>query len=159
MAFIRVFTTLQQPADDDTWKDLNKPFEFVWKNSAEQAMRLEYLRESRTYKTQLGLTWSEFCVQYAGISNSHANSMIRRRQMWGEAYFRLIFLVRLSPSLYRKIVSHVNIDGLEIDGRRVAITRENTNELSAIVRRLRLRLRRAPKARQRAIAACSVPLP
>jgi hypothetical protein len=122
-------------------------------------MRLEYLRESRSYKTQLGLTWSEFCVQYADISSSHANSMIRRRQVWGDAYFRLIFFVRLSPSLYRKIVSHVNIDGVEIDGRRVAFTWQNTNELSDIVRRLRLRLRRATKARQRATAASSVPLP
>lgn len=158
MAFITVVTTLEQPADDDTWKELNRPFQFVRKNSAEQAMRLEYIRESRSYKTLLGLTWSEFCVQYADISSSHADSMIRRRQAWGDAYFRLIRFVRLSPSLYRKIVSHINLEGIEIDGRRVAFIWQNTDELSAIVRRLRLRLR-APKTSRRATAQCSVPLP
>jgi hypothetical protein len=87
--------------------------------------------------------------------------MIRRREVWGDAYFRLTLFVRISPSLYRKIVSHVNIDGVEIDGRRVALTWQNTDELSAIVRRLRLRLRlkRTPKARRSATAQCSVPLP
>jgi hypothetical protein len=159
MALLTAFMAHQRPADDDTWKDLNKPFEFVRKNSAEQAMRLEYLRECRTYKTQLGLTWSEFCVQYADISCSHANSMIRRREVWGDAYFRLTLFVRISPSLYRRIVSHVNIDGVEIDGRRVPLTWQNTGELSAVVRRLRLRLKRVPKARRRATAPCSVPLP
>jgi hypothetical protein len=68
MAFLMPLMTRQRPADDDTWKDLNKPFEFVRKNSAEQAMRLEYIRESRSYRTLLGLTWSELSSTQTSVA-------------------------------------------------------------------------------------------
>lgn len=155
MAFLRT----QRPVDDDTWKDLRQPFAFVAKNSAEQTLRLEYIRESRSYRTQLGLTWAKFCIQYAGITRSHADSLIRRREVFGDAYFRLTLFVVISPTTYRKIASHVTSDGLEIDGRRIAFTYANTEELRSAVRRLRIRLKHSPKPRRRATAQYSIPLP
>src|SRR5436305_9967717 len=67
-----------------------------------QAVCLKEIHQTRAYE-QVGLTWEEFCSQQAGISRITAETIIRRLDEFGEAYFRLAALVRISPDAFRQI--------------------------------------------------------
>jgi len=115
--------------------------------SAAQALCLKQVRETRLYE-KLELTWEEFCKEYAGISRAYADKLIQQHEEFGEAYFRLSEIARISPETYRKIAGQVSAEGLEFDGRTLALTPENAPKIRAAVQTLREQLKQAREAGQ-----------
>jgi hypothetical protein len=115
--------------------------------SAAQALCLKRVRETRLYE-KLELTWDEFCKEYAGISRACADKLIQQHEEFGEAYFRLSEIARISPETYRQISSQVSDEGLEFDGRKLALIPENAPQIRAAVQTLRAQLKEARDANQ-----------
>ena len=111
--------------DAGVWVGRQQAFAVIAnKCSATQALCLKQVRETRLYE-KLALTWEEFCKEYAGISRSQADRLIQQYEEFGDAYFRLSGIARVSPETYRLIASQVSDDGHEIDGQKLALIPEN----------------------------------
>ena len=109
---------------------------------AAQARCLLQIRESRAHD-ELGLSWEDFCTKHAGISRVQADNLIRRLEEFGESYFRLSELVRISPETYREIAPHIQNDVVEIDGMAFPLVPENAHRIRALIRTLHSRVRYA----------------
>jgi hypothetical protein len=118
--------------------------------SAAQALCLKQVRETRLFE-KLGLSWEEFCQEYAGISRENADRLIRQHEEFGDAYFRLSEIARISPETYRQIAGQVSDDGIEFDGGRLALTPENAPKIRAAVQTLRAQLKQARDASHPAV--------
>src|SRR5215467_6437763 len=110
--------------------------------SAAQAISLKHVKESRAYE-QLGLTWEEFCQTHAGISRAQADTIVRQHDEFGDAYFRLSEIARISPETYRQIAPQIEGDTIEIDGEKLSFTAANAAKIRAAVLDLRAQLRDA----------------
>jgi hypothetical protein len=118
--------------------------------SAAQALCLKQVRETQLFE-KLGLTWEEFCKEYAGISRENADRLIRQHEEFGDAYFRLSEIARISPETYRQIASQVSDDGIEFDGGKLALIPENGPKIRAAIQTLRAQLKQARDASQPAM--------
>ena len=131
--------------DLGSWTGLQKAFAAVAGScSAARAQCLKQVRDSGMLD-DLGLTWEEFCHDYAGISHRHANDLIRQYDRFGEPYFRLSEIVRVSPETFQQIAGHVDGDTVEIDDEKLPLVPENAAKIRAAIQRLRLQVRRAPE--------------
>jgi hypothetical protein len=129
--------------DAGAWVGRQQAFAVIAnKCSAAQALCLNQVRESRLYE-KLELTWEEFCKEYAGISRSQADRLIQQHEEFGEAYFRLSEIARVSPETYRQISSQVSDEGLEFDGGKLALIPENGPKIRAAIQSLRAQLKQA----------------
>jgi hypothetical protein len=117
--------------------------------TAAQAECLRNLKESELYKT-LGLTWEQFCDEYAGISRATADRLIQRLEEFGAAYFRLTQLMRISPDVYRQIAGNIKDNTIELDGEAVPIAPENAPRIASAIRQMRQRLETARRDREQA---------
>jgi hypothetical protein len=108
-----------------------------------QAVSLKHVKQSRWYQ-HLSLTWEEFCREYAGIGRTRADNVIRRLDEFGESYFRLSEIARISPETYRQIAGRVHGGVIKIDGRQLALTQENALKIRAAIRTLLSKLRPQP---------------
>jgi len=134
--------------DAGAWVGRQQAFAVIAnKCSAAQALCLKQVRETRLYE-KLDLTWDEFCKEYAGIGRAYADRLIQQHEEFGEAYFRLSEIARISPETYRKIAGQVSDEGLEIDGRKLALTPENAPKIRAAIQTLRAQLKQARDANQ-----------
>jgi hypothetical protein len=134
--------------DAGSWVGRQQAFAMIANRcSAAQALCLKQVRETRLYE-KLELTWEEFCKEYAGISRENADRLIRQHEEFGDAYFRLSEIARISPETYRQIASQVSDEGLEIDGRKLALTPENAPKIRAAIQTLRAQLKDAHDADQ-----------
>jgi hypothetical protein len=106
-----------------------------------QAVTLREIHQTRAYEP-LGLTWEQFCVQHAGISRVTAETLIRRVDEFGEAYFRLCAIVRISPDTFRHLADRVNPETIELDGEQIPLTSDNAHKIRAGIARLREEIRR-----------------
>jgi len=104
--------------------------------SAADAECLKTIRDAGEYK-QLSLTWEQFCVKHAGVSRVHADRQIHHLEEFGRNYFRLAEVMPISPDTYRLIAGAVSDEGLECDGERVPLVRENRGKIAAAVTALR----------------------
>ena len=118
--------------------------------SAAQALCLKQVRESQVFE-KLGLSWEEFCKEYAGISRVHAERLIQQHEEFGDAYFRLSEIARISPETYRQIAGQVSDEGLEFDGGKLALIPENGPKIRAAIQTLRTQLKQAREASQPAV--------
>jgi len=133
----------QKQADLGSWSGLQKAFAIVTGScSAARAQCLKQVRDSKMLD-DLGLTWDEFCKDYAGISRPHADSLIRQHAEFGDAYFRLSEIARVSPGAYRQIAAAVDGDSIEIDGEKIALLPANAARIRAAIQALRHRARPA----------------
>lgn len=107
-----------------------------------QALGLKQIRDSRSYE-ELGLTWEEFCKQHAGISRPHADTLIRRYGEFGDAFFRVSEITRVSQETFRHIAGQVDGDVIEIDGEKLSLTPENAPRIRDGIRKLRSELKHA----------------
>jgi hypothetical protein len=107
-----------------------------------QAISLRDIRESRGYEST-GLSWEEFCTQHARISRVTAESMIRRLKEFGEAYFRLAAITRISDDTFRQIADRVTPETIDLDGEQIPLTAENAHRIRTGVQRLREEISRA----------------
>src|SRR5205085_9184779 len=105
-------------------------------SSYAQAVCLKEIHDTRAYE-QAGLTWDEFCTQQAGISRGTAETIIRRLDEFGEAYFRLAALVRISPEWVRQIADRLTAETIELDGEQIPLVPENACKIRAGIARLR----------------------
>ncbi len=78
--------------------------------SAAQAVGIRRLREEKTYK-RCCESWDEFCPQYLKISRGEADRIIRLLDEFGQVYFELSQLTRISAATFRAIAPAVS-DGV-----------------------------------------------
>lgn len=123
--------------------------------SAADAACLRRMREERMYRTKK-VNWSQFCTRYLEISKTEANRIIQRFDEFGDAYFDVSRIVRISPESYRAIAHAVRDKTIEHNGETIALTRENAQRVTAAVQALRQAAvpKREPKA---AIAPAPAP--
>jgi len=115
-------------------------------SSIAQAQILRRIKREKGYK-QLGLTWEEFCDQYAGANRTTVEAMIKRLNEFGENYYRLTEVMRVSPEVYRQIEGSIDERGMIIHGGdRVEITRQNAEIIRQIVDAGRAALRTSNQA-------------
>lgn len=134
----------QKHIDIGSWTGLQKAFATVAGScSAARAQCLKQVRESGMLD-DIGLTWDEFCKDYAGLSRPHADSLIRQYEQFGDAYFRLSEIARVSSKTFQQIASRVDADAIEIDGQKVALVPENAPRIRAAIQTLREQVRRPP---------------
>jgi hypothetical protein len=137
--------------DAGAWVGRQQAFAVIAnKCSAAQALCLKQVRESRIFE-KLGLSWEEFCKEFAGISRVHAERLIQQYEEFGDAYFRLSEIARISPETYRQIAGQVSDDGIEFEGLKLALTPENAPQIRAAVQTLRTQLKQARDASQPAV--------
>ena len=118
------------------------------KCSAAQAQCLREIRESHAYE-KLGVTWDEFCPRYAAISRSKADDLIRRLDEFGQDYFRICEVARISPEAYRQIADLVHGETVELDGQAVPLIPENAPRIRLGIRNLRAEINRLAAGEQR----------
>jgi len=134
--------------DAGAWVGRQQAFAMIANRcSAAQAVCLKQVRETRLFE-KLESTWDEFCKEFAGISRAQADKLIQQHDEFGEAYFRLSEIARISPEIYRKIAGQVSDEGLEFDGRTLALTPENGPKIRAAIQTLRAQLKEAQEANQ-----------
>lgn len=104
--------------------------------SAADAECLRRMREEKLYLSK-GLNWDEFCPKYLGISKTEANRIIRRFDEFGQSYFDVSRIVRISPEGYRAIAPAVKDNAIEWNGERIALIRENAKQVAAAIHSLR----------------------
>jgi len=108
--------------------------------SAAQALTLKNIKESRVYEA-LGFTWDQYCPEYFGISRVTADRIIHQLNEFGQSYFRLGELARVSEGDFRQIASRVTEEAVEFDGESIPLTPENAPRIRQAVRSLLLQLR------------------
>jgi len=134
---------IAQSVELGTWLGRGQAFGLVANMSlAAQAQCLRTVREAGSYK-QLELTWEEFCLQYVGLSRRRADELIQRLEEFGETYFQLSEIVRLSPDSYRQIAEKVADGCIEIGGELVPIVAENAPRIRSAMSRMRSELKQA----------------
>jgi hypothetical protein len=104
--------------------------------SAADAECLRRMRDERMYRTKK-VNWSQFCTRYLDISKSEANNIIQRFEEFGQSYFEVSRIVRISPESYRAIAHAVKDKSIEHNGERIALTGENAQRVTAAVQALR----------------------
>ena len=134
----------QKQLDLGSWVGLQKAFANVSSGcSAARAQCLKQVRESGMLD-DLGFTWEEFCQTYAGISRRHADHLIQQHNQFGDVYFRLSEIARVSPKTFQQIAPHVDAESLEFDGEKLALIPENAARIRAAIQSLRNQERRPP---------------
>lgn len=136
----------EKQVDLGSWSGLQRAFAIITGScSAARAQCLRQVRDSKMLD-ELGLTWEEFCKDYAGISRPHADYLIRQFAEFGDAYFRLSEIARVSPGTYRQIAPCIDGETIEIDGEKLALTPANATRIRAVIQSLRHRARPARAA-------------
>jgi hypothetical protein len=100
--------------------------------SAADAEILKRIRDSGEFKL-LGYKWAQFCKEELHITCRHADQMIHNLEVFGPNFFRLGDLIQVSPQTYRLIAGSISEEGLEIDGEKVPLNRENRDKIAAAV--------------------------
>ena len=104
--------------------------------SAADAACLRRMRDEKMYRFKK-VNWSRFCAEYLGISKAEADRIIRRFEEFGQSYFDVSRIVRISPESYRAIAHAVKDKTIEHNGERIALTSENAQRVTAAVQALR----------------------
>jgi hypothetical protein len=137
---------LTELVEAGAWVGRQQAFALIaTQSAAAQALCLKHAKESRLFE-RLGLTWEQFCRDHAGISRVYADSLIRRHDEFGENYFRLSALARVSPATYREIAGQVSPEAIEIGGETLPLTPEHAPRIRAALDKLRAELRSARDA-------------
>jgi hypothetical protein len=126
-----------------TWIGRGQAFGVIANGCA--AAQAECLRQVRDYESyrKIGLTWDEYCEQYAGLSRSRADDLIRNLNEFGKTFFDLSNIVRISPEAYRKVQKKIRNDAIEIGAELVPIIPENAARIRRAVQDARRDAKRA----------------
>jgi hypothetical protein len=106
-----------------------------------QAVCLKEVHDTRAYE-RLGVTWEQYCSKYCGIGRTAAETIIKRLDEFGEAYFRLAALVRISPDTFREIRDRVTAETIELNGEQIPLISANASKIRVGIRRLQDEVRR-----------------
>jgi CRISPR/Cas system-associated endoribonuclease Cas2 len=124
--------------------------------SAADAECLRRMREEKLYLTK-NLNWAQFCTRYLDISKAEANRIIQRFDEFGDSYFDVSRIVRISPESYRAIAHAVRDNAIEYNGETIALIPENSQRVAAAVQALRQTA--APKPAPKAALKPAAPQP
>jgi hypothetical protein len=131
--------------DLGTWLGRKQAFAAVsGRCSAADAECLRTIRKKKLYQAR-GVTWEQFCSQYAGISRSLADDVIRRLEEFGPAYFHLTGVAKMTAQAFRLIAPAVSEEGVQFGEEKIAFTPENAARIAAAVDELRTRAEARPK--------------
>jgi hypothetical protein len=88
------------------------------------------LREIHDWKLYLryARSWKAFCLPYLKTTHRHADNLIGLLNRFGPIYFGLNHLVDLTPEEFVLIESSIRHDGIEYEGRVIALNPANTAE-------------------------------
>jgi hypothetical protein len=106
------------------------------KTGAADVECLRRIRDGDLFRAK-GVDWAGFCEQYAGVTSSYANRLIRQFEEFGPNYFDLSKIVRISAESYRKISQAVSDDGIAFGDEKIAISPENSDKVAEAVKALR----------------------
>ena len=138
--------TIKDWMEAGAWVGRQQAFAIIGsKCSAAQAAALKEIKSSRSYE-QLGLTWEEFVLQYVGVSRERADALIRQYDEFGDAYFRLSQIARISPETFRQVAPTVENDTVEIDGEKFELTLASAVKIRAAIKKMRDQLKEAEQA-------------
>jgi len=126
-----------------TWLGRGQAFGVIANGcKAAQAECLRQIHDSETYKLT-GLTWDDFCPQFAGVSRQRADDIIKNLNEFGKTFFDLSEVVRISPEAYRKIQKKIKDQSIEIGAELVPIIPENAARIRRAVHDARKEAKRA----------------
>jgi hypothetical protein len=131
----------EQPSDGlyelGKWMGRKQAFCLVaGKTAAADVECLRHIREKKLYHA-VGVDWTDFCKQYAGITRAYADRLIRQLEDFGPNYFNLSQIVRISADVYRHIAPAVSDEGITLGDEKIAISPENSEKLVEAVSELR----------------------
>jgi hypothetical protein len=115
---------------------------------ASDACCLRYIRDNRLYRTK-SENWPDFCDQYLGVNRSQIDRLIQCLDEFGDPYFNLSQLIRISPQTYRALLPHMTPEGLEHNGEIIPIAFDYVPRLNAAINAIRPR----KQARQTVVVA------
>lgn len=119
------------------WMGRHQAFALVSNRcSAADAECLKAIRDEGNYK-ELGVTWEQFCVKYAGISRVQADQHIHCFEEYGANYRRMAELMSLTSGTFKLIAGAVSDKGLEFQGEYIPLMPENAARIAAAVKVLR----------------------
>jgi hypothetical protein len=104
--------------------------------SAAQAASLKRLRDEKKYK-RVAESWRDFCPRYLRMSGAQADKIIHLWEEFGEGFFKLAQLTRISPEAYRAIAPAVRENALHLNGEVIELRPENAHEVARVVARVR----------------------
>ena len=140
---ISVMTDYKEFIEAGSWVGRQQAFAIVASHaSAAQAASLKEMRSSRAFE-RVGMTWDQFCPEYVGISRTHADRLIDQYDEFGETYFRLTQLARISPQAYRQIAGKIQDDVLEFEDEKIPLIASNVPKIRVALKKLRADLRTA----------------
>jgi len=111
---------------------------------------LKRWRDERRYKAYCS-RWSAFCVQYLNITRSEADKLIRLWEQYGDRFFQLAAVTRITASTFRHIAPAVKDGALHFRGCAIPLLPEYAEEIARAARVLRSDL----PQRKRRHAACT----
>jgi hypothetical protein len=79
-------------------------------------------------------------VKHAGVSRVHADRQIHYLEEFGGNYFRFAEVMPISPETYRLIAGAVSDEGLECNGERIPLVRQNRGKVAAAVTAMRAKV-------------------
>jgi hypothetical protein len=109
--------------------------------TSELASLLKDWRDEKRYKAYCSC-WSEFCVQYLNTTRSEADKLIRMWEQYGDAFFRLAAVTRITAETFRHIAYAVKDGTLCFGGQIIPLLPEYTEEITRAVAVLRSRIPR-----------------
>jgi hypothetical protein len=119
------------------------------KTTAAWAESLKRLKDAKAYR-KFSLTWEEFCPRMLNISRPTADRIIADREEFGNHYFALSEVARLSRDSYRLIAGQVTDDGqLDIGGELVPITKQNGDRIKDYLGEVLVALRKEKEEHSR----------
>ena len=124
--------------------------------SAADAECLRRMKTEKLYQLK-SASWAQFCSEELGINRSEADRVIRRFEEFGQAYFDVSRIVRISPESYRGIAHAVKDKTIEHHGEAIALIPENSQRVAAAVQDLRRAAR--PKVQPPAAVEPATPAP
>jgi hypothetical protein len=128
--------------------------------SAAEAADLKELRDSKAYLEVAG-DWKEFVPKHLKMSYDSANRIIRNLEEFGPVYFDVAQFTRMSPETYRAIAPSIGEQGLNYNGKVIALIPENAEKVAEAVNELRLAIpakEKKPKNPKKPQSGPSAPL-
>jgi hypothetical protein len=126
-------TTLNGADELNRWLGRREAFGAVaGRCSAADVECMKRIRDGRLFLS-CAKDWEEFCDKFLHISKSKANHLIALRERYGDAYFLIMQMTRISEADYRAIAPAVSEQGIECNGEFIPLRPENTERIATAV--------------------------
>jgi hypothetical protein len=130
-------TITNKAVDLGKWLGQNHAFGVMsGRTTAAQVMCMKEIRDTKKYR-EAGVNWDVFCPEHFGMSRASVDRDIGHLEEFGEGYFHLHGMTRITPEDYRLIAASVTAEGLTHGGEYIAIEQVNASKLVAAVKDLR----------------------